>query len=229
MQIPKTATVLFALIGISAARAQESADVAAILVEPGFPAAGAPSTPDVLATIVRRAGFETRIVSAAQVADPATLDPARVRLLVLPHARAFPAEGRESLVQFLKGGGDLLATGGYAFEDLLRRVDGQWVRQRDHLRAELERAMSPENSLLPGAGFEAAGEIPIGEGGTGGWRRTGPQCVVVAEEAHEGSQCGRVTLPLEATGSSAIFYQDVATQPGARDRVLLYRSGRAGR
>lgn len=222
MQLPKTATVLLALIGISAARAQESADVAAILVEPGFLAAGAPSTPDVLAKIVRRAGFQTRIVSAAQVADPAVLDPARVRLLVLPHARVFPAEGRASLVQFLKGGGDLLATGGYAFEDLLRHVDGQWIRERDHVRAELERAMSPENSLVPGGGFEEVGEIPMGDGGIGGWRRTGPHCVVVAGEAYEGSQCGRVTLPLEATGSSAIFYQDVAAQPGTSYRISAW-------
>ncbi len=229
MQLSRAAIVLFVLIGVSAAKAQESADVAAILVEPGFPAAGAPSTPDILATIVRRAGFQARIVSAEQVADPAVLDPARVRLLVLPHARVFPAEGRASLVQFLKGGGDLLATGGYVFEDLLRHVNGQWIRERDHLRAEFERAMSPENSLLPAGDFEEAGEIPIGEGGIGGWRRTGPQCVFVAEEAHEGSHCGRVTLPLEATGSSAIFYQDVATQPGTSYRISAWMRTRGVR
>ena len=83
-------------------------------------------------------------------------------MVVLPWGETFPAAARDSLLQFLRAGGDLVTLGGYAFQDLVRHVDGQWKSEQDLLDAKLLAATRDDQSLVANGGFEDAAEIPVG-------------------------------------------------------------------
>ena len=107
-----------------------AAPVAVILDQPDLPRLGAPSDPNRLAAILRQAGWDCRLFSASDLANQASLDAAGPSLIVLPYGPVFPIEARDPLLAFLERGGSLITTGGYAFNEQVRRVDGRWVRRR---------------------------------------------------------------------------------------------------
>ena len=49
-----------------------------------------------------------------------------LRLLILPYGSSFPAAAADNLRAFLRDGGSLLTVGGYPFDRLLARQQGQW-------------------------------------------------------------------------------------------------------
>ena len=123
----------FAMTGLLAlvwtAAGAEPPPRVAVFREPGFPASGAPSSPDVLARACERAGAQVRFLDARGLADPTVLDPREIDIVILPCGRSFPAAARESFLAYLRGGGDFISTGGYAFQDLLLKEqlpDGGW-------------------------------------------------------------------------------------------------------
>ena len=167
--------------------------VAAILHEPGMPIRGAASSPQTIAAILEDAGFATRLLSADELADPTVLSPSAIDLVVLPTGQSFPAKARLAFVHFLRGGGDFIAMGGYAFHHLLRKADGRWQSEAEIVEARLERARSRERSLLPNGGFETRRDVPLrGMALDGHWRRNADACTIVAETPREGRSCAKV-------------------------------------
>jgi len=136
-----------------ARRSHRPGGAAAILREPGMPVQGAASSPETLAAILQGAGFEVRLLSADELADPIAFNASRFDLVVLPTGATFPARARLAMVDFLRSGGDFLALGGYAFNRLVRKVDGKWIDEAKFVDARLDEAMRAEHSLIPDGGF----------------------------------------------------------------------------
>ena len=167
---------------------------AAILQEDGLPVKGTATAPTRLAKLLSRT-HDVAMVSAAQMADPAQLNRACFDLLVLGYGETFPLPAREAMLAFLADGGDLLTTGGYAFQSPVVKVNGRW----QFVSETLKHTVGARN-LLPA--FSDAG-----------WKRTDPAACSVARSV------ARVTLPkqrrmqaaewtfdLPATGEAKQFY-----------------------
>ncbi len=198
-----------------ATRADRAGDSAAVLCQPGMPVIGAASSPRTIAGILRQAGIEVALLSADQLADPTVFNAARFDLVALPYGQTFPAAARLPLIEFLRGGGDFLSTGGYAFNDPRRLVDGRWVPEAELVRAKLKEATSRQRSLLPDGGFEESKTIAIGTPTPDGrWRRTGPRCTVAADTPHQGARSGRVSIPPAVPNPGAQFQAELPATAG---------------
>jgi len=70
-----------------------------------------------------------------EIAAPGVLDPAAVRLLVIPEAQTFPGEALIMLERYLRKGGNLMVLGAPAFDRLVRQLPGEhgaeWVDDRE--------------------------------------------------------------------------------------------------
>ena len=169
---------------------------------PRCPTRGCPSNPQTLATIIREAGIKTTLLSTEELADPTTFHAGRFDLLVVPTGQTFPAIARRNFIEFLRQGGAFVATGGYAFNDLVRKVDGRWRPEVDVVREARRQAMSREASHLPDGGFEQTAELPLGGVATDGtWRRSGVPGRISTFEPHQGNQSIEVDVPRGGTGA----------------------------
>ncbi|HEX2971071.1 MAG TPA: beta-galactosidase trimerization domain-containing protein [Tepidisphaeraceae bacterium] len=186
---------------------------AAILDQPDLPVSKGGSSPKAIATMLERAGWRVRRLSAEEMADAKLLTRERFGLVVLPYGALFPATCRESLTAYLHQGGGLVTVGGYAFNHLVRKIDGRWVGEEDRIRVEFERATRPERSILPNGGFEQQQQLPMGgKVGEGLWQRSSDHCRVV-KDAIEGRfavLCERRAG--ESQGASA--WLDIPARPG---------------
>ncbi len=193
---------------------------AAVLDEPGMPTRGCPSAPQVVAEILGEAGLEVQRISAAELADPRVFSRQSFDLVVLPCGETFPAIARTALLEFLAADGSLVTMGGYAFQDLVRQVDGQWRREKEVLAEKLVAATRDERSLIANGGFEDEVEIPVGGGDWDGrWRRTGDYATVSREHPFRGARCARVELREDAWTGSGGYYAAVRVTPGRQYRV----------
>lgn len=82
---------------------------------------------ELYAQAVADAGVSVSRLTGEQIANPYLLTPEHFDVLILPGAQSFPAAAVESLLSFLRQGGDLIALGAPAFSRLVANVDGQWM------------------------------------------------------------------------------------------------------
>lgn len=126
---------------VRAAAMRTSGAVIAVLsdtsVTPRSPAA--PSDPHTLGELLKAAGYEVRYLDRSVLADPVDFNSETVDLLVLPYGPAFPPEAVENLKRFLKAGGKLLTTGGYAFDDLPDPLNSRSGKAADLLEIPADR------------------------------------------------------------------------------------------
>ncbi len=134
---------------------------------------------------VREQDIPATRFNADEVCDPAVFNADRFDLLVTPMGASYPAAGKEALVAFLKRGGDLFCTGGYAFDALFVKQDGKWTPQGELLKAARAQAADPAVSLLPNGGFE--------QGGEGWFPIPGNECTLAAEPGCTGAACGQAS------------------------------------
>ncbi|HJN16243.1 MAG TPA: carbohydrate binding domain-containing protein [Armatimonadota bacterium] len=93
---------------------------AVAILHDDFPKLGAPSDPVYLKEILDATDrYQVDLISSAGLADRNILSPRRYDLVILPHGPCFPAEAADAFRRFLRGGGDFLAMGGYAFDHLI--------------------------------------------------------------------------------------------------------------
>lgn len=177
---------------------------AAILYEPTLPIQGK-ATP--LETFKRALSVEKiplTPLNAEQIADPAVFNAERFDLLIVPTGGSFPVEARKSLQAFLMQGGDLLCTGGYAFDHLLMKRNGKWIPYARYMQEQMARARDPRAARAPNGGFE--------EGGAGWEADQREQCRIVAEKPYAGEHCARVTATSVQAG--ARFSYNLPVKPG---------------
>jgi hypothetical protein len=176
---------------------------AAIFWHPGLPVVGAATPPETFERVFRAVGVACERLDAAAVADPARLNRARFDLLVVSTGASYPAAGQSALLAFLKQGGDLLCTGGYAFDAPMEMQDGVWARSSALLAERMQQGRDPAAATIPNGGFEE---------GLEGWITGGPARVATAAEARTGKACVTVTSELGSGGAGVTHGLDV--EPG---------------
>ncbi len=179
---------------------------AAILDETTLPIEGCATPPAVFERVFAEQGVSTTRLNAEQLGDAQRFDAAQFDVLVVPTGASFPVMAKDSLLAFLQAGGDLLCSGGYAFDRLWERKDGTWAPCHEAWLQIRERARDPEFSLTANGGFEQ---------GLEGWSATdASSCSVVHEGAFSGQACGRVSNPLSSSGGA--WLKDLPVQTGQR-------------
>jgi len=97
-----------------------------VVLNDALPAGPGASDPVKLGDLLAKAGFGVTYITGAQLALPSTLDPQRVDVLMLPYGPLFPVDAAEPLRAYLKGGGSVFCTGGYAFDEPVWFREGRW-------------------------------------------------------------------------------------------------------
>jgi hypothetical protein len=193
----------------------------AVLDEPGMPQRGAPASPETIAQILSDGGMRVERLTATQFGDPSQLNTERFDLIVLPTGETFPIEARENVLMFLRGGGEMITLGGYAFQDLVRNVQGKWVPEQEAAAARLTDATQPARSLLSDGGFEDPQDVPIGtEAIDGTWRRSAASAYSTDESPWRGAQCAKVVVEDETGLGSGGYAARVRVTPGRQYRVV---------
>ncbi len=178
--------------------ARETTYRVAIFDEPGMPIIGA-RTP--AATILRacaEANMPAQRLSALDIASGG-LDPARFDLLVVPTGASFPVECRKALIGFLMAGGDLLCSGGYAFDHLMVRGNG-WEPYRTFLN---RKTAGARKALIPNGDFER---------GSDGWQADGIACSLDEQVRASGKRSARVHI--EQLGGGQRWSRQLEVEPG---------------
>lgn len=73
-------------------------------------------------------GWEAVLLPNASLGDPAGFNPGRFDALLLPDGAQCPILAKANLLQFLRGGGDLLVVGGPLFEATIGEAEADWLR-----------------------------------------------------------------------------------------------------
>jgi hypothetical protein len=161
---------------------------AAAIFKDRIPVRGAASDPEQLARVLAEF-YAVEFLTAEELADAARLNRAHFDLLVLPYGESFPLPAWEAVQAFLADGGDLLSTGGYAFQSPVVKQSGQWELYDKAVSRESGPNLLPEiagsgwksigagytsksTAALPGLGNRSAAkvEIPAGlRGQEGNW------------------------------------------------------------
>lgn len=185
------------------ARVRPSAEYrVAVLDDSGLPAVGAATPAAAIKRALTAPGITVYLLDGAAVCDATRLNAQRYDLLVVPCGASYPAEGRAALLRFLSQGGDLLTTGGYAFDALHVREQGRWVPYSAYVNRQRARARDFTIAGLPNGGFEK---------GLEGWETTAG-CRVVANGAFAGTACGEAAR--EDVEGTARFRARLDVQPG---------------
>ncbi|HEX2972224.1 MAG TPA: hypothetical protein VHP11_07815, partial [Tepidisphaeraceae bacterium] len=90
----------------------------------------------ILGEAVREAGYEVVSIGADVVCDGEALAKNKCDLLVVPNARALPLGAVASVRKHLEAGGDLIACGLPAWDEMVVKIDGKW-RTRSECEAML--------------------------------------------------------------------------------------------
>jgi hypothetical protein len=84
-----------------------------------------------------RSSLEAEGFAVKSVSDPSDLSPTdrggqdkSDHILILPNSACFPVEARPALLDYLKGGGNLLTIGGPLLSRQVVKVDGEWLTQQ---------------------------------------------------------------------------------------------------
>lgn len=111
-----------------------------------------------IAAALAKAGISVESLSLDDLAAGTRLRADRFDALVLADSAYFPYAAKDSVLRFLRAGGDLVLLGGRAFEHAVWKVEGRWVTE-----AELQERAAAMPVLKRFFGFE--------DGTFGGWQR----------------------------------------------------------
>ncbi len=180
---------------------------AAAILRDALPVRGTATDPAQLAKVLGET-YDVVFLTADQLADPKQLNRAAFDLLVLPYGESFPLPARAAVEKFLSDGGDLLSTGGYAFQAPLISKGGKWVFYDEAVQAERGK------NLLPA--FAAAGTE---------WTPRGPKyaSAEIAAVPEAGQQTvGKVSVPGGLWNQDAAWYCEM---PGSAEGDQYYLEG----
>lgn len=166
---------------------------AAVLSERGMGATGAMTPVTTVQKAMEAEGVPCDELGAATLADPAVFNKGKYDLLVVPTGARFPVAARRALLGFLMQGGDLLCTGGYAFDDLRVQQNGVWVSYARHQAKALTEAGDVSRHAIANGSFED---------GMAGWTVDVPRLGAVdTAVAHSGRASGRITTAIASEGA----------------------------
>lgn len=168
---------------------------AAAILRDTLPVRGAASDPQRLAKVLSEM-YSVSLLSAAELADTKKFNRAAFDLLVLPYGESFPLAARESVEEFLRRGGNLLSTGGYAFLSPVVEKQGKWIFYDDAVKAE-----------------HAENLLPVFAANSAEWKALEPKFTSTAsadlpDASH--AQAGVLHVPAEQWQQTTAWYCDIA-------------------
>jgi len=104
------ALLLAAAAGAGVPPPQQQRAAVAVLRDPSVPEPFNAS--ELVGALARQPALHVATVSAAELADPAAVAPARFRVLAVPNTPALPSAGLRNYQAYAMGGGSLLLLGG---------------------------------------------------------------------------------------------------------------------
>lgn len=122
---------LLALLVLSCSRSEASR---AAIVHAGLPGENS-AVVSLVGTQIKAAGYSVTELDANELCDRAVLNVQTFDLLVLPNAADLPVKSAQSISEFAKGGGDIIALNAPLWQRMLINVDGKWTTQEDYQRA----------------------------------------------------------------------------------------------
>ena len=120
------ALLLAAAAGAGVPPPEQQRAAVAVLRDPSVPELF--NVSELVGALARQPALRVVTVSAAELADPAAVAPARFRVLVVPNAPALPSAGLRNYQAYAMGGGSLLLLGGKP-----RIVPVQWGDPAAHI------------------------------------------------------------------------------------------------
>ncbi len=186
------------------AQGQRTRPSAAIFND-AIPVRGAASDPKRLARTLADF-YDVQFLDADALADPEQLNRAHYDLLVLPYGESFPLPAQKAVQAFLADGGDLLSTGGYAFQSPLIKRAGRWEFY--------DKAVAEEHgsNLLP--------ELSPRESS---WKTTAPDYTSMASAnlPGQGTQTvAKAVVPAGVRGQHAAWFCDMPAQGDGKQFYL---------
>ncbi len=189
------------LLGACTVAAQEYR--VAVLDDPSLPVSGMPTPASTFEAALAGPGVQIVRLDSDGLADVQRLNADKLDLLVVPTGSSFPAEAKDALLAFLVQGGDLLCTGGYAFDALWSRTADGWKPSAEQWNVEKAHARDPQTASVANGGFEKGAES---------WDAAGTVCSMDREHAFSGQACGQVSTDNAANGGAWVKTLDV--RPG---------------
>jgi hypothetical protein len=180
---------------------------AAAILNDSLPVRGAASDPKHLASILR-ANYDTIFLGVEQLADPSQLNRTKFDLLVLPYGESFPLSAFETVVAFLEDGGDLLSTGGYAFQSPLANKTGKWEFYDEAVQQE-----------------RGPNLLPVITSKSTDWKTSGSEYATTDDEVlpEAGSQqAAKIEIPADIWGQESAWYYEL---PAQGDGVQFFFEG----
>lgn len=155
-----------------------------------IPAKGAPTPPELFHTLLSKAGFKVSFISADELETRLNRD--NFDLLILPYGESFPAKSAGTLFNFLREGGALFTTGGYAFQNPIYKIEGKWLGE--------EEANDLQPNLFPQGDFQDESIWKKGDG-----------CSLDPTNPFQGKPSAKVSLPYP---SSSEWSTEIKLPPG---------------
>ncbi len=184
---------------------------------------GLPGEKAALVTAIRErikaAGYDIREISFEDLCDLSALKPSVFDLIVLPDSGTLPVRAAGSIVEYLKGGGDIIALNTPMWQSALIRVGGRWLTREEYEREAA--AVPPEHVLFDFASTGATG-----------WYRTSSDMEVqttwsVEDAGPAPGQCSlHVSIP-KLLGWDTLHH-DASPNPFPRDHTLTILSAKGG-
>lgn len=103
-------------------------DAVVAILQEDFPTQPSYADPVELQTFLQSKGMKCQLISADQLANREEFNSARYSIVILPYGACFPLTARAPFTQFLKQDGAFISMGGYAFDDLMEKKEGKWVK-----------------------------------------------------------------------------------------------------
>jgi len=138
-----------------------------------IPVKGTATPPELFYHLLKDAGLNPFFLSADEL--DSELKRENLELLIIPYGESFPAKSAGALFNFLKQGGALFTTGGYAFQNPLYKIGGKWLSE--------EEANALQPNLLPEGDFQNPSAWERGEG-----------CALDADTPFQGKPSAKIYL-----------------------------------
>lgn len=124
------------------------------ILRDNIPAVGASTPPELLYSLLTKEGFKPSYITVEELETKLNKD--NFDLLILPYGESFPAKCAGALFNFLREGGTLFTTGGYAFQNPLYKMGDKWLGE--------EEANALQPNLLQAGDFQDESAWTKGDG-----------------------------------------------------------------
>jgi hypothetical protein len=152
------------------------------ILKDDIPVDGVASSPESLAKAFQESNHSVTFLNCEELGKESVLNKSNFDILVLPYGASFPSDAGETIRRFLKQGGHFISMGGYAFDNPLFKIDGQW---KD------EEAFGKASNQLKNANFEVDSD---GDGVPDHWKPDDKEHCRIVDMPNGKAKCAMVKV-----------------------------------